>query len=170
MARPQINFRIDAERKKRWKEAADESPEYDDLSHLIRLAVEKELADESNNSGTVDASLDSESTDLLREVSGSTERIEQGVTDVKARLRQVEERIGESGPTFSLKAAVRESLPEADSENPEDGLTVRQIAARLNADESDVRDALDSLKREGEVRSLGGGPENQNYHFRQEGL
>jgi hypothetical protein len=170
MARPQINIRVDTERKERWMEVAEESPQYNGLTHLIRLAVEKELADNFGDSGTVDATLDSESTDLLREVSGTTERVEQGVTDLKARLRQVEERIGESGPRFSFKAAVRESLPEADSENPESGFTLTQIAARLTADQSDVRDALDSLKQEGEVRSLGGGSENKNYYFRQRGL
>ncbi|MEA5385898.1 hypothetical protein VB779_01410 [Haloarculaceae archaeon H-GB11] len=45
MARPQINIRVDEERKERWKQAAEESPEYDGLTHLIRLAVEQELAE-----------------------------------------------------------------------------------------------------------------------------
>jgi uncharacterized protein (DUF342 family) len=170
MARQQINIRVDKERKARWMESAEESPQYNGLTHLIRLAVEKELSEDFGASGEVDAALDSESKDLVREISGSTERLEQGVTELKARLRQVEERIGESGPKFSFKAAVRESLPEADSMNPESGFTSTQTAARLGAEESEVREALESLKKEGEVQSLGGGSENKNYYFQQRGL
>ena len=144
MARPQINIRVDEDRKQRWKIAAEESPEYDGLTHLIRLSVEKELAeDESTDSGASLASTEAASSDMLREVKGNTERIEDGVTDVKARLRQIEERVGGQAE-FSLRAAVRETLRAA-----EDGLTAGQIAARLNARESDVKEALDSM--EGDV-------------------
>jgi hypothetical protein len=46
-----------------------------------------------------------------------TERIDDDVTDVKARLRQLEKRVGGQAE-FSLRAAVRETLRAAD-----DGLT-----------------------------------------------
>jgi hypothetical protein len=141
MARPQINIRVDQERKDRWKEAATESPEYDGLTHLIRLAVEKELAgDESGDSGAPQASAEAASSDMMREVKGNTERIEDGVTDVKARLRQLEERVGGQAE-FSLRAAVRETLRAA-----EDGLTAGEIAARLNAKAVDVQEALEAME------------------------
>lgn len=147
MARPQINIRVDEERKERWKKAAEESPEYDGLSHLIRLAVEQELAEGGDSGSTEDgqASLDEESTDLLREVKGTTDRVEGGVEDVKARLQRVEERVGQSGADLSFEAAVRETVPE------DTGLTAAQIAGRLNARESEVAKALESLEYEGEI-------------------
>ena len=150
MTRPQINIRVDEERKARWKEAAENSPEYDGLTHLIRLAVEQELADSEASGSSVsgEATLDDESSDLLREVKGTTERVEGGVEDVKTRLLRLEERVGQGSPEFSLRAAVRETVPEG---SRGDGLTARQIAARLNADRGDVSDALDSLEEEGEV-------------------
>jgi len=141
MARPQINIRVDQERKDRWKDTAEESPEYDGLTHLIRLAVEKELAeDESGDSGAPQASVEAASSDMMREVKGNTERIEDGVTDVKARLRQLEERVGGQAE-FSLRAAVRETLRAAD-----DGLTAGEIAARLNAKAVDVQEALEAME------------------------
>lgn len=154
MARPQINIRVDEERKKRWQKAANESPEYDGLSHLIRLAVEQELAEGggSGSSGSGEATLDDESTDLLREVKGSTDRVEGGIEDVKARLHRIEERVGQSGAEFSLRAAVRETVPE------DSGLTAAQIAGRLNARESEVSEALESLEKEGEVLLHGADP------------
>ncbi|MDG5778956.1 helix-turn-helix domain-containing protein [Haloarculaceae archaeon H-GB1-1] len=171
MARPQINIRVDEERKERWKQAAEESPEYDGLTHLIRLAVEQELAEGGSTGSSPEggeATLDEESSDLLREVKGTTERVEGGVEDVKARLHRLEERVGQSGPEFSLRAAVRETVPEG---SREDGLTVRQIAARLNADRGDVSDALDSLEEEGEVRPGPGGEDGSNeVWFRPGGL
>ena len=184
MARPQINIRVDEGRKKRWKQAAEESPEYDGLSHLIRLAVEQELAEGGGGSDTgSQATLDEGSTDLLREVKGSTDRVEGGIEDVKARLRRLEERVGQTGPKFSLKAAVRETLntrPEGEivdgpdgptelepTESPEEyGLTLTQVAARLNADESEVEEALNTLEQEGEIRSLGGSTEDGWLYFR----
>ncbi|WP_277540641.1 hypothetical protein [Haloarcula laminariae] len=140
MARPQINIRVEQERKDRWKEAATESPEYDGLTHLIRLAVEKELAEDTDASDAPQTSADAASSDMLREVKGNTERIEDGVTDVKTRLRQVEERVGGQSE-FSLRAAVRETLRAA-----EDGLTAGQIAARLNAKAADVMEALEGME------------------------
>jgi len=111
------------------------------LTHLIRLAVERELAeDESDDSGPAQASADAASSDMLREVKGNTERIEDGVTDVKARLRQLEERVGGQAE-FSLRAAVRETLRAA-----EDGLTAGEIAARLNAKAVDVQEALEAME------------------------
>jgi hypothetical protein len=150
MARPQINIRVDQERKDRWKEAATESPEYDGLTHLIRLAVEKELSvDESGDSGASQASADAASSDMMREVKGNTERIDNGISDVKARLRQIEERVGAQAD-FSLRAAVRETVPK-DEEN---WLTAGQIAARLDAKKSDVQEILDRLHQDGEVREI----------------
>ena len=144
MARPQINIRVDSERKQRWKDAANESPEYDGLTHLIRLAVENELAeDESADTGASQASADAASSDMLREVKGTTERIDDGVNDLKARLTQVEKRVGGQAE-FSLRAAVRETLRAAD-----DGLTAGQIAARLDARPPDVKEALAGM--EGDV-------------------
>ena len=77
---------------------------------------------------------------MMREVKGNTERIEDGVTDVKARLRQLEERVGGQAE-FSLRAAVRETLRAAD-----DGLTAGAIAARLNAKAVDVEEALEAME------------------------
>lgn len=174
MARPQINIRVDEDRKERWKEAAEEAPEYDGLTHLIRLAVEKELTeDESPDTTTSPATVETASNDMLREVKGNTERIEDGITDVKARLSQIESRVGGQAE-FSLRAAIRETLPVPESgpnaKPAEDGLTEKEIAARLNADRDDVTEALDALENEGEVRSLTGGSPQKTVYVRSGGV
>jgi hypothetical protein len=181
MAKEQINIRVGSDKKERWKEIVEESPEYDSLTHLISLSVEKELSGE--NGGTHgDASLDAEASDTLQQVAGSTDRIEGTLSEVQDRLRTVEQRIGQSNSEVSVKAAIRETLderpPDAHVEElPEDapadavvtgyeydefGLTSRQIAARLNADESTVRETLREMPR---VRSVKGGPDNETYYF-----
>lgn len=176
MSRTQLNIRLSDAQKERWREAAETSTEYNNITHLIRRAVENELSDATAGSKGGGPSLDEEHADTLREIKASSERTEDGITDLKARLRQLEERVGESGETFSLRAAVRETLPEAVYEesgggstrvNPKEyALTAKQVAARLNADESEVEDALDALETESsEVHSGGPGPDGEILYF-----
>jgi len=143
------------------------------------MAVEKELSGSNDQQTTSDAALDAESQDLLREVAGNTERVDDGIQDVKARLRTLEERVGQTDAKFSLRAAVRETLPEApDDVDPTEPVryeqwasTPSEVAARLNADVSEVRDKLESLAEEtAEVQSVDGGPDGETYYFRNMGV
>lgn len=172
-----IGVRVTDAQKDRWKQAAEDSSEYDSLTHLIQLAVSKELADDAEVH-PVEVSADAPmSGDTLREIQGTTERVEDGMTDVKARLRSLEERVGETGADISLKSAVRETLPEPPElepgtpDNPSVyGLTAEQVAARLDGDTDDVQEALTSLSKESsEVTGRTGGEPVETYYFRQGG-
>jgi len=44
--RPTIAFRVDESQKERWESYAEDNPEYDSLSHLLRVAVAHEMSDQ----------------------------------------------------------------------------------------------------------------------------
>lgn len=52
--RAQINIVVDIDRKKQWEQVAEENPEYESLSHLIRLSVLRELNRDEYDNGSTD--------------------------------------------------------------------------------------------------------------------
>jgi len=162
----QVNVRVRQSTKADWEDYAES--EYGGMSDLVRTAVRREIAgDHDGQSG------DSASADVVTEVAEAIDRLKNTVSDMDRRLETVRESV-QSEEAYSFEAAIRETLTkrpkDAPPENaPDYGLTVREIAARLDARESDVSDALRDLEQSGEVRSLGGGPENENYYFQRRG-
>lgn len=157
----QVNVRVRESTYEEWKEAAES--EYGGLSDLVRTAVRRELeGHHSTESGQQTAS----SGETMNEVAEAVDRLENTVRDMDIRLSAVKESVESTG--LSVKAAVRETLPAvpdsalvpdeegtgqhiadpsiSQAPDPEEwALTVRNIAARLNADETAVQDALDEL-------------------------
>jgi hypothetical protein len=129
----QVNVRVPKERKKRWGKHADE---YGSMTRLIETAVENELSGSSSRTGEAEASASSE---MVDDVARKMDSLENTVREMDKRLTAVRESVESSGPDYSFKAAVRETVPE------EGGLYAGEIAARLDARESDVQEALDSL-------------------------
>jgi len=163
----QVNVRVRQSTKSEWEEYAE--TEYGGMSDLVRTAVRREIGGDYDS----DSSGASASADVVTEVAEAIDRLENTVSDMDRRLETVRESV-QSEEAYSFEAAIRETLgkrpKDAPPENaPDFGLTVREIAARLDARESDVRDALRDLEQSGEVRSLGGGPENENYYFQRRG-
>lgn len=129
----QVNVRVPKERKEKWDDAAEE---YGSMTRLIETAVENELSSGSSRTGEAEASA---SSDMVDDVARMMDSLENTVRDMDKRLTAVRESVESSGPDYSFKAAVRETVPE------EGGLYAGEIAARLDARESDVQEALDSL-------------------------
>jgi len=152
----QVNIRVPKPTKDKWEEYAEER--YGSITKLITTAVEKEMSGPSEGAEVPPSNAPQE---LLETI----DRLENTVSGMDTRLESVQETVQETGPDISIKAAVRETLPEA-TEEPEAGLTVTQVAARLNARETDVKVALEELTESNEVRGLKGGPENQAYYAR----
>lgn len=153
-----VAFRIDESVKKEW-ETAVEGPEYNSLSHLIRLAVQRELADTetANTDAQGEVSIDENS-----EVLQSLNRVERVVEDIQDEVNAVS-RERHSEELYDLKQVLLEVLPTApETYQPgprePDPSTVgekpRDMAAKIGADTSDVSDVLEELANSiGQVRS-----------------
>ncbi|MBP1985850.1 hypothetical protein [Halolamina salifodinae] len=163
----QVNVRVRESTKERWEEYAQ--TEYGGMSDLVRTAVRREIAgdhDRENTGTTTDPG-------MVTEVAESIDGLENTVREMDRRLEAIRESV-QSEEKYSFKAAIRESLNKRPKdanveETPQYGLTASEIAARLDANETDVREALLELENSGEVRSLGGGPDNANYYFQRRG-
>ena len=125
---------------------------------MITTAVEKEISD----SGGAEVPGGNAPSQTVTELQETIDRLENTISSMDTRLSSVQETVHETDSRISIKAAVRQTLPEATQE-PTDGLTTTQIAARLNADETDVKVALEELQDANEVRGLKGGTDNTAY-------
>ncbi|MFQ3320772.1 MAG: hypothetical protein ACI80F_002859 [Natronomonas sp.] len=132
----QVNVRVRESNYEEWKEYAES--EYGGLSDLVRTAVRREIDGQHAGASGGESAAKSET---VTEVLEAIDRLENTVNGMDNRLSVVRETVDSSGPDFSLRAAVRETLRAAD-----DGLTAGQIAARLDAKSSDVEDALWSME------------------------
>ncbi|WP_436935932.1 hypothetical protein [Halovenus marina] len=160
-----VAFRVDASVKEEWEEAA-EGPEYDSLSHLIRLSVQREITDaeRADNPPQAENNLDSNG-----EVMKSITRIERSME----RLSDEVEAIGRENrdeELYDLEQVLLEILPEYnpskhDLENPIEAdieaLTAEEAAAKIGADEEKVSNALLRLSENtGQVKRLDPGPDS----------
>lgn len=156
-----VAFRVDEGVKQEWEEAA-EGPEYDSLSHLIRLAVQRELADEQTTHAGTQATSEADS-ELLQ----SLNRLEREVKEIQDEIGAVGRETA-AEEFYDLEQVLLEVLPTVeapslsdwkegpdkdvidpeDGENPEydpQGETPETIAARIGAEVQPVSDALNRL-------------------------
>lgn len=146
--RPLVNLRVNIRQKARWERYAKQSGEYSSLSHLIRIAVEKEMSEDSEESSIRGEMVDEVRTDL----SSLSEDIEQLQKDV-SWLRSREEHNVEE-----LAHEMFASLPEVRADGSDESAkqmgtiagsnpqTVRVLADRFNTTPARVEEAIDYLK------------------------
>lgn len=176
MGRKQVSTRVTEEKKGRWADYAEET--HGSMTALIRQAVDAYVDNDiaRNPEGWAESDGQSGSSpEMVQEVSAAIDSLENTVNDMDGRLRAVRESVQSGGPDYSFRAAVRETVPVAESGPDGDyyaeyGRSVTEIAARLNADESDVRDALGELETNGEVTSATGGSAQETVYVRTEGV
>ncbi|WP_435335173.1 hypothetical protein [Haloarchaeobius sp. TZWWS8] len=161
-----VAFRIDEAVKKEWEEAA-ESPEYNSLSHLIRLSVQREIAGSGSSTTPTD------------EVPGADEEVLHSLTHIENMVEEVKDEIDAIGretssvARFDFEQVLLEILPTApetyspaskhDPDPPTVGETPRTVAGKINSDTSIVKETLEGLdKKIGSVRSSAG------YYWRAE--
>jgi antitoxin component of RelBE/YafQ-DinJ toxin-antitoxin module len=160
-----VAFRVDETVKSEWEDAA-ESPEYDSLSHLIRLSVQKEITETETKRPQEDpgSGLNSEALQSLNRVERVVEEIEDEVKAVARESRAEELYDLEQVLLEVLPTAPESYFPNPGEADPEEvGQKPREVAARIGADTSDVSDALESLDdKTGQVRS------HRSYYWRAE--
>lgn len=153
-----VAFRIDESVKDEWENAA-EGPEYDSLSHLIRLSVQREITDTEAPSRTAQVETETaENSEILQ----SLIRLEKATREIHEEVEAFS-RERKSEELYKLEQVLLEVLPTAPrtySPGPGDpsvssvGEKPRHIAGRIVADTSDVSDALEDLANGvGRVRS-----------------
>lgn len=161
----QINIRVPARTKEEWAEYAEEH--HGSLTRLISLAVTREIEGDHGEFEQIDeASIES-----LQDLQNSVDSVENTVRELDKKFHALRETVEESSLDLSVKSAVRETLNEYPMEElPEDVpadraisgglsdamLSSEEIAARLGAEVSIVSDALDELRRRGEVKKYRG--------------
>lgn len=133
----QVNIRVLEETKSRWDEAL-ESPQYDSLTHLITLSVEKELnSDESSQTSTSDAGATAEA--IREEVAPTLEKIHRGVDSLDGRIDRLETEVQSQGPEYDMEKAVIDVLP-----TPPEGVEKHDQVEKWAMTSEEVHDALDS--------------------------
>jgi hypothetical protein len=107
--RVQLNLRVSEDQKASWEEYADESVEVDSLSHLVRLAVAREV------SGAYDRDAGGTGTQIpteqLGEIETAIKRVERTVGDIDDRVAVLEREAESNKP--SPAEQVYEALPPA---------------------------------------------------------
>lgn len=130
----QVNIRVTEAQKAKWQEYAEEH--HGSLTKLISTAVSKEI------DGPSDDAEGGPSSEAVTDLHETVNSLENTVRDMDTRLSSVQESVQSTGPDFSFRAAVRETVPT------DEHLTVGEIAARLDARKTDVQEALDAMDGE----------------------
>lgn len=137
-----IAFRVSADTKESWVQAVEDSPEYDSLTHLIRLSVEREIAGSSGqvSGDTVDDERLGEIVNTLSRVDAQVAEVVESVEEVRERSYSVGGGIGQDTLTEVFSAL---SVGDAG-----DGKETRKIAEATGLDEPTTEMALEKLKED----------------------
>lgn len=150
-----------------WDQYAEENPEIDSVSHLIRLSVEKEISGEYQMENRRSTSSNGDGGAVTGEVLTALQKIQTSIEDVEGRIDALEDR--ENAEAVSdLKRAVYDSLPpypedatreepafdangkligREDEADPTDfALTPEEVAANIGANVEEVADALEEIR------------------------
>ncbi|PSQ56467.1 hypothetical protein BRD22_05420 [Halobacteriales archaeon SW_8_68_21] len=142
-----VAFRVDESVKQEWEDAAD-GPEYDSLSHLIRLSVQREITDTETAETGAQADVEAGG-EMLK----SLNRLEKSVEEIQDEMGAVG-RENQAEEMYELEQVLLEILPSGDidltADNPTDYLKTEpakpsNVAGRIGADEQRVSDALNRL-------------------------
>lgn len=154
----QVNVRVREANYEEWKKYAER--EYGGLSDLVRTAVRREIDGQHAGASSGESAAENET---VTEVLEAIDRLENTINGMNNRLSVVRETVESSGPDFSFKAAVRETVPI------DGALTAAQIAARLDAKEFDVRAALEELEDGVEILQHGADPQTDEPRWHRDG-
>lgn len=130
--RSQINIRVADEKREKWLEAVNENPEYNTLTHLITLSVDRELSSTSVSSGTT---TDHDVMDVLDVIEEFRRDISDLGDDLQADLSDIRLDVSEMRRKERIRNEILETL-----RNRSDVSGFRS-AAELEAEEdSDLKD------------------------------
>lgn len=158
--------KVPSSKAEEWDDYAEENPEVDSISHLIRLSVEREIQGQYDQPQTLSDDTDDAASG---EVLTALRQIQTGMSDLEERMSAIE-RVGKAEAGYDLQKAVYSFLPEKRDESRVDqwGITASKLAQKLGAEEFKIQETLERLAdTTGQVRSLSGGPKNETYWFKQ---
>lgn len=141
---PTIAFRANSIRQKaEWERAVDGSEEYDSISHLIRKAVNRELA------GTSSPSSESPDTAAMDKIQETVERMEARLQEVGQSVERVENQAySEGGLSEETLQAVFAELPMGEGQAASQNTTVENIAEQTELDPATVELTLEQLRND----------------------
>lgn len=169
--RTRINLVVSSDKKERWEDYIDESPEYSTMADLIRTSVAHEIADRQNSGPSEELSIQ------LAEVVDGLDEVTDRLINVEKRLRNLENQSIRDPDLDRLTGELFSHLPDvrpgtrqweqelqtrrdqlqaaqAGHEPDEEGIrrstkawegTAEDLAIALNESPSIVRQALDQL-------------------------
>lgn len=148
--RPLVNLRVNIRQKARWERYAKQSNEYTSLSHLIRIAVEKEMSEDSEESPIGGEMVDEVQTELSS-ISEDLEQLQKDVDWLRSREEHDVEELADQ--IFSSIEAVDasgddESAKEMGRIAGRKPHTVKALASRLDTTPYRVEEAIDFLKEQ----------------------
>lgn len=170
----QINIRIDESKKEDWCEYADESAESTSLSHLMRLAVEREIAGNYSHEANKDVDVDlspvlsriEELDNTVSTMAAQMDALETGQFADSAEIDEMADRLydtiprREVGERETVVSAARDFVEDADYWLDEKDASLADFAGEepdleygiveayrrmLGADEYEMRQAIERL-------------------------
>lgn len=147
--RTQVNLQVSPSQKQQWETAAKENPEYQNLSHLIRMAVSRELSG-GHDQQAVDNS--QEMAQILERLN-SLDDIQRSLTAIDSRLRDVENEVRHDPEVSEVASEVLQILPtvrprtrewEDELQNRKTQLQAAQVGHE--PDEEGARKAVEAWK------------------------
>lgn len=139
-----VAFRVGEDQKDNWDQAVSDSEEYDSLSHLIRRAVERELAGGFDPTGG-----STESDPRLDTLTEAVERIDTNLKGVSDAVSRLEERTyEESGITDETLETVYSVLPTGEGNAVDGSGHPSAIADEAGYTEARTEMVLEQLKHD----------------------
>lgn len=166
-----VSVKIPRETKQMWEEYAEENPNVDSVSHLIRLSVTKEM----NASNEPEQGTDVQQVEASAEVLESLKRIQNSITEVDDRLTAIEKESEAEGPGFDIQNTVFESLPETpmppafppEEIDPSRAFTPAEISSNVGLAEDEVAKALIKLHENTASVVRAKGPDGKLLYWRE---
>jgi len=106
MAKTQIHIQVDESQKRKWEQAANESPGVGSLSGLIRSAVESHIQEDERDSQTADATVDTS------ELETQYKRIQKRLRGIEGTIDSIETEVSQEPDLTELADDVFEILPD----------------------------------------------------------
>ena len=156
-----VNFKIDSEKKDKITQYVEQSKEYSSISHFFRLAANKEMSDDDEQSQEippeVDRTLDQITTELKEIRDGMNQvsiQLESRNRDTETLAQEVYESIPRAPAANSAEiSSTSRSAQEMDYQhaysvlqNSEEPSTMNEITRELNADKEEIKEAIHHLK------------------------
>lgn len=148
MGRTQKNIRLNDEQKAEWEDHADESPHYNSVSELIRVAVrnqiERDRGDVEGGADDGETALDGFDIPASGEVLDRIQELRNDIQDLDTDVRDALTAVhAQSWVDEDTQFEIFEALPEGE----ENALTAEEIADMDYWDLSTVKFALENMAR-----------------------